>query len=313
MFDLFGDFIAGSAEGGGLVDGLLNLVGRLFEGGAGEAFGAFAREGVAGEGILSRIFGMLEMGSNRYIDYLCWKDILGKGNGQSFRDFNKGWDGMACSSREQVEGLREVIKGHSFILQQLKAHENENGVREILDEYKTLGLNLPSEDLLKKAQRKLSSMLHPDTHPGIDGKLMTDLNNAKDAIGNQEKRALYERTLQENPRGIEKLFGELGKVDWKDVYQSTERKARGLLTGEGYTGARKWVNELSGNQKVALVFGTVATVAAGSYVVAKVIDNRRRRQAQEKLLHKLDDLAAFTHKVAEEANHRTTGAAAGIG
>lgn len=319
FFEGLGDLIGGSIEGGGLAEGLLGLARGLgqvfFEGGSSELAAGLFRGGAAGEGILSRVFGLLDVAADRYIDYLCFKDVLGKGQGQSWGDFRKNWDNISSASRDEIEGLRQVIKGHSFIRQQLTAHESEPGVSEILNEYKALGLNLPSEDLLKKSYRKLSGLFHPDTHPGIDAELQKELNIGNDAIGHATKRAFYERTLQENPQGVEKLFNDLGKVDWQEVYGSAARKSHLLLSGpvgSKYAAASNWISDLKPSAKTGLFFGTVAAVSLGSYGLAKIAEHKRQRRKALQM-QRQDEGAPAAHQQIEQSRREATGGtAAGI-
>jgi curved DNA-binding protein len=64
---------------------------------------------------------------------------------------------------------------------------------EFKDYYKTLGLERgASDDEVRKAYRKLARKYHPDVSKEADAQVkMRDLNEAKDVLGDKEKRAAY--------------------------------------------------------------------------------------------------------------------------
>jgi curved DNA-binding protein len=65
---------------------------------------------------------------------------------------------------------------------------------EFKDYYKTLGLERgASDDEIRKAYRKLARKYHPDVSKEADAQVkMRDLNEAKDVLGDKEKRAAYD-------------------------------------------------------------------------------------------------------------------------
>ncbi len=100
------------------------------------------------------------------------------------------------------------------------------------DFYKVLGVSKDaSQDEIKKAYRKLARKWHPDLNPGNQEaeQKFKDLSHAYDALGNEEKRKLYDE------------FGEEGLQAGFDADQAREYK-KWQSAGGGFrqAGGRGW-------------------------------------------------------------------------
>ena len=71
------------------------------------------------------------------------------------------------------------------------------------DYYKVLGVErTASDDEVRKAYRKLARKYHPDVSKEADAQIkMRDLNEAKDVLGDKEKRAAYDALAERVARG----------------------------------------------------------------------------------------------------------------
>ncbi|MEZ5690254.1 MAG: hypothetical protein R3D71_01140 [Rickettsiales bacterium] len=123
-----------------------------------------------------------------------------------------------------MKNAGEVITSHSLLLEQLKKHA---AGKDVLREYEALGINLPSDDLLKKVKKSLSGHLHPD-RAGGNNELMGKVNGALEVLGNTEKTAGYREILQNADsamrQNIEKLFRDIaGKQT--EFYERTAQRA----------------------------------------------------------------------------------------
>ena len=74
---------------------------------------------------------------------------------------------------------------------------------EFKDYYKTLGLQRgASDDEVRKAYRKLARKYHPDVSKEADAQVkMRDVNEAKDVLGDKEKRAAYDALADRVAKG----------------------------------------------------------------------------------------------------------------
>ncbi|MFZ3220604.1 MAG: DnaJ domain-containing protein, partial [Rhodoferax sp.] len=74
---------------------------------------------------------------------------------------------------------------------------------EFKDYYQALGIErTASEDEVRKAYRKLARKYHPDVSKEADAQVkMRDINEAKDVLGDKEKRAAYDALLDRVARG----------------------------------------------------------------------------------------------------------------
>jgi hypothetical protein len=295
MFDFFGDigdFAAGSSESGGWFERLFGGMegGGLFDaaGGAAEYMGGLfeAGEAAGAAGFFGRMAGMLEVGVDYYIDYKLLEGLGHTNHGNNYGNFRRAYHGMGEELKGSIANLRKVIKGHGFMLQQLRAHKNEKGVPEILQEYEKLGLNLPTEDLLRSAYRKVAQFFHPDKFPGdkIKEELFKELQEANTALNNREHCAEYLGTLAEKPDVIKDLFGKISDTNWENVFKNADRAKRLQLPGkvneQNYTGARKWFEELSTTNKSALIFGGVVGVGLCVYMAAKYFENKKAKNSE---------------------------------
>src|ERR1700712_4138868 len=71
------------------------------------------------------------------------------------------------------------------------------------DYYSALGVERnASDDDIRKAYRKLARKYHPDVSKEADAETkMRDLNEAKDVLGDKEKRAAYDQLADRVARG----------------------------------------------------------------------------------------------------------------
>lgn len=210
------------------------------------------------------------------VDYLIWRDVLGHtGNYRSFRERSED------ATKTTIETIRDVLKGHGFVLRQLRAHQETGGVASLLREYEALGTQLPPEDLLNRAHKALSKLLHPDQNPGKPevAELMAQLNAARDTLNEASKRAEYEKVLQSHPRKIAEWFEKLATGKWEETMEDIYRKGQKRIASmvempEGKFD--RWFKELHPVGKGALVFGVVSSVALGVYFLAKAADRKMK-------------------------------------
>ncbi len=282
IFDAIGSLFSGGGSSGGLFDSIIGGEG-IFSGlaGHGSAFesvlGNAARGSTLFEGGFARVMGALHSAGDSYLDYMIWRDMLG--NKGTHNDFQSAWEKMGDTAQQPIKHVRDVVKGHAFMLQQLKAHSDKPGTAQLLAEYEALGLNLPSTELRSHTFRHLAKFMHTDTN-AVSGELFKQLENARTDLKSPDKRAAYEKALNDSRASVEKLFEETGKTDWKQAYEAVANETR-LRIGYPATGAQKWFNELSGNQKGALIFATVTAVGLGTYFGVKAIEERRKKHAQK--------------------------------
>lgn len=97
--------------------------------------------------------------------------------------------------------------GRSFVGLISIRHFQRNGAHtdamEFKDYYKALGIErTASEDEVRKAYRKLARKYHPDVSKEADAQVrMRDINEAKDVLGDKEKRAAYDALADRVARG----------------------------------------------------------------------------------------------------------------
>ncbi len=276
-FNFLDIFSGGSIEGGGIFDGLADGIGGLFEGGSEAAFeGVWAASarggaGAAAEGGFAHLFRALGSSADVYIDYLIFKD-LGGNSQQDQSWFNKAKQGEHITP--ELEAVRDVVKGHGFVLSQLREHKEVKGVAGILEEYETLGTKLPDEELLKRATRKLTSVLHPDRN-NVDETLMQQLNTARDTLKDASKCEEYEKLRIEKPEVIEEIMEKLGKTDWRGAYEGARLRLEDLSKKPEIVSK---FEEMSPKAKGGLIFAGVAGVGLLAYGGAKYMEKRRETQ-----------------------------------
>jgi|CXWL01.1.fsa_nt_gi hypothetical protein len=256
------------------------IIGRILGVGEGRIGGAI-------ESFISRFGGHA---SEIFGDYLEWKfyEKVGGSKTHSWEQWNKfGKEGIDLELLEAAK----VIKSHSLIREQLEKHADGS---ELLGKYKDLGVNLPSDDLLKQAKRALSSKIHPDVTGGSDS-LMKAVNESIDILGNQEKTKSYRDLLGKagNDNSLrEKIEGFFKKFSGKQTacYEEMARKARLLIPFHGKLkeemGAAERVSHVihegfknSGQVgRGAIIFGAVASTALFAYYLA----NRQQKDKTKK-------------------------------
>lgn len=290
MFDFF-DF--GDAAGGGLFDGLADMLFGHMEGGGffetilgdtgafGDMFGGAFERGSLGEMLggmgraartESSLFEVFGFATDRAFDYVIWRDVFD--NKGSFKDFKAA--GFGGASKQTLEEIRETIQGHGFILQQLRFHKDEPGVEAILGEYEALGGHLPSEDLAKQAHRMLAKFIHPDKNAASE-ELMKRLNQAKDALTNPQSRDAYARAMQKNPKMVNEWLNKFGNVEWEAQFESMASKARLRLSGppaKELEGTSKWFAELGKHQQGGIIFAGLLVAGVGTYMLAKAAEKK---------------------------------------
>ncbi|MFX0591093.1 DnaJ domain-containing protein, partial [Glaesserella parasuis] len=81
---------------------------------------------------------------------------------------------------------------------------------EFKDYYSALGIErTASDDEVRKAYRKLARKYHPDVSKEPDAEQrMRDINEAKDVLGDKEKRAAYDALPERDKTELEGLSAE---------------------------------------------------------------------------------------------------------
>lgn len=311
MFDI-GKAIGGPDEGDGIVGWMLGMfgIGGLIAGGAGsigggvaddiaghgvaDGFGTasraaatgaetaagFGRAATAGEGVFSRIFA-----SFRYwtpTDWYVFTDFLSGGAREKFLTLS--------------EKAKAVASAHGFMLQQLKVHQDKEGIAALLGEYEQLGAQLPSEDLLQKVHRALAKFMHPKK-AGDSEALATLLNTSRDALKDRALRMEYEAACQVNLDAVNEVINGFASAEnskWEAAAEEIIRKERAspklLLTDSKGTGGTEaaekgFLGGLSHGQKNALIFGAIAAVGIGAYLAVKKIGkNKNKHPEQQRLM-----------------------------
>ncbi len=301
-FDL-GKLFGGPGQGDGPIGLLLNpLAGvAILGGGAALAGGSDAGVDAAtagvftdvggaaargGAGIFAHIFEMA--GSTDWIfDYILYRDFTDR------RGFG-GFAGMGAQATEKLKIVLDATAAHGFFLTMLEEYKDKPGVSPLLKEYKALGLNLPSQELLKKVHRKLLEYLHPDKNPGIPEGLISALNSGRDALQNDLTRAAYQTELHYDRPGIEKIFDAIlkKKTHWKEFYENAAHAAEtgapklalaGSAAATGVAGAAtkagSWFSKQHCATQTGIVFAGVAVAALGVYWIAHTLETRRKKHS----------------------------------
>jgi hypothetical protein len=312
----FGKLIGGPDEGDGVVGGLLGFLGLgALLGGAGAAEGLggsagvaeasagwasktegfFAGAGHAGagasEGVFARIFHNFTA-----TDAIFWGDFFKRGNQKA----SAAWQSLNQTAKE-------VAISHNFILQQLKKHD----LTDLGTEYEKLGLDLPSEDLLKKTYRALAPKLHPDTNKFSDN-LMAFLNSAKEALSDSNKRREYENLLKGDRTQLEEIFTKFGEteVNWNEAYEAAVKAEAGevgrILTARA--GAEAENAARLSNSKTKLIFAGAALVATGAYIGIKMWKKQHPKHPHNQhLMGEIPFPVLHTQQVSNEKNHEPNG------
>lgn len=248
IFGHGGDFIGGGG-GGSWAAGMDGGAGEFLEGLLNSSTKHWAPEHFAqAQGIIEKIIGSSEgsLGEaigkflsnfgrsaipqvENYFEYLISKKIdqaLGGGYSGSWED----WSKIGRGEHPELTEAAEAIKSHSLIREQLEKHASGS---ELQEKYTALGINLPGEDVLKKARKSLSMKLHPDI-TGQDGTLMAKVNDAIDVLENPEKTEYYRDMLTKSGmrKKIEEIFKDFsGKQS--EFYEKVAKSAKLLLPFHG--------------------------------------------------------------------------------
>lgn len=296
------DIIGGAAEGG-LFDGVFtSLFGSMesagfFESvlGSTEIFGAMGgaeiADVLAGAGVEAGLFAragmsahsMFSLASDAMLDYWIWRDITapqGQNSHHHFRDA-----GLGDREKASLAAIRDTLKSHSFMLNQLRAHAHIEGIPDLLKAYEAHGLTLPSEELVAQSHKALSKLLHPDLNKAVDATLIATLNNAKDVLKDSKAREAYGDALRKNPNAIRSLFDKVAGSEWAQAAETAMSKLHLRLTGPkaSTSGAAKasiaasnWFQNLSRTQQGGLIFAGVAGVGIGVYALAKTMESKKQ-------------------------------------
>lgn len=276
---LFGDGAFNLFEGN-FLDGLLGEFGNIFEHGGGAFRGVLGDAEFIGHARTSgSFFEFFTTATDAVFDYQIWSDVFGKKG--SYQDFKRAYSG---AFKESIEGVREVLKGHAFLLQQLRQHAPKSEeLGKLFAEYDQLGLNLPSEELTKSAYRKLSSILHPDIAGTGNENLFKQLGAANDALNESAQRKAYEDILRKNPKELEKLFTKLGSGEWEAFMNKNgpgmHKRIGTTIKQQEPTGLAKWYTELHPGAQAGIIFAGIAGVGIGAYMLANMGEKKPSKKS----------------------------------
>jgi DnaJ domain len=284
---------AGERAGTGIFEAMLRGIAGLFQSGGAE--GAFARLMSGG-------------GAAQLLDLAIDAQIL-----NDLYNLRKNTQqGMPYAEKEAVGHVKDAVKSHALLRQQLEAHKHEKGVALLLEKYIASGVHLPDDDIVKSAYRKLSMLFHPD-RTGNNKEKEEFFKRVKDACETLEKpevRAAYAEAIHQSPDTIAKLYEKLSGMDWQKINETSVERLR-LNGPEGVrratARAQQWASELNGAQKTGLVFAVVGAVALGAYATAKIVDNHRKKKRQK---NTGDENPALHAQRVRESN---TGITSGLG
>ena len=295
----------GSSSGKGLVEGLARAAGGIFEGAAGAGRSCAAAEGLAGasRGLFTagELFSFFARGAHmmadRGFDYLIWRDVFDhSGNNRDFKNF---WENLSGAEKANMENIRNVAKGHGFILNQLRAHADDERVAELLKDYEALGTGVPSDAQISKVNRTLSRFLHPDTPTAVDDKLFKELGDAVDAMKDPAARKAYNDLRNQKPQAIEELLGKIADTDWRKGFEAEMPAGQKLLTGrvgEASSKSAEWFRGLSTNQKTAVVAAAVAGVGLATHGIASVAYQRSKAKQARQLAAAHEQTDSFVER-----------------
>lgn len=250
---------AGTAIGGTALGG--SAAGAAAEAAASAAGRAAAGAATHGSGLFSSVFDIASAASDILVDnliYSNWRTHHGSDSpleGEWYDPFNPTEAdaarakeaGKRTFTREEIEAMGpigETLHDYGFLRQQLRLHaDKSDALRALSEAFDAKGMELPSEEEIKDAYKKLAQVVHPDANPGkekVAEELFKRLSRARKTLGDAERRATYEALQKqlEDPAlaDTKTLIGDMlthcSTVDWGDFYcQAMRQEPAGLLSG----------------------------------------------------------------------------------